>query len=164
MWPNKEEINVDVSLMIGDIKFNYRVATIIKNNDKILLHKSKDDNFYAIPGGRIKIGEDSVSALRREFLEEIGAELNVKDLAGMIENFYMYNMKKCHEIMLIYNSELKDTDFLNKSIIQGIEEDSKVDLVWKNIEDIKNIDFRPAVLKQHIINNENKFFHRVNHT
>ena len=32
---------MDVSVMINNTKFNYRVATLIKNNNKILLHKSK---------------------------------------------------------------------------------------------------------------------------
>ena len=39
---------MDVSVMIDDIKFNYRVATIIRNGDKILLHKSKKDALNAI--------------------------------------------------------------------------------------------------------------------
>ena len=70
---------MDVSVMTENIKFNYRVATIIKNGDKILLHKSKKDDFFAIPGGRIMIGEDSKTALKREFLEEMGADIFIKN-------------------------------------------------------------------------------------
>ena len=58
---------MDVSVMINNTKFNYRVATLIKSNNKILLHKNKEDDFYAIPGGRIMIGETSENALKRVF-------------------------------------------------------------------------------------------------
>ena len=85
---------MDVSVMIENIKFNYRVATIIRNGDKILLHKSKKDDFYAIPGGRIMVGEDSETALKREFVEEIGANIFIKKYLGTIENFFEYNGKK----------------------------------------------------------------------
>ena len=63
---------MDVSIEIENIKFNYRVAGIIKNKNNILLHKNDDDIFHAIPGGRIKIGETSKEALKREFIEEMG--------------------------------------------------------------------------------------------
>lgn len=78
---NKQKLRskMDVSVMTENIKFNYRVATIIKNGDKILLHKSKKDDFFAIPGGRIMIGEDSKTALKREFLEEMGADIFIKN-------------------------------------------------------------------------------------
>lgn len=84
---------MDVSVMINNTKFNYRVATLIKNNNKILLHKSKEDDFYAIPGGRIMIGETSENALKREFLEEIGAKIIIKNYLGTVENFFEYNEK-----------------------------------------------------------------------
>lgn len=62
---------MDISVILDRYKFNYRVACIIQNKDKILLHKNKEDIFYALPGGRVKIGENSISALKREFMEEI---------------------------------------------------------------------------------------------
>lgn len=85
---------MDVSVIINNTKFNYRVATLIKNDDKLLLHKSKEDDFYAIPGGRIMIGENSENALKRELQEEIGAKINIKDYLGTVENFFEYNEKK----------------------------------------------------------------------
>lgn len=39
---------MDVSVMIENVKFNYRVATIIKNGDKVLLHKSKKDDLLLV--------------------------------------------------------------------------------------------------------------------
>lgn len=96
---------MDISLMINEYKFNYRVACIIKNGDKILLHKSKKDDFYALPGGRVMIGEDSASTLKREFEEEMGAKIEVKNFLGLVENFFEYNEKKYHELMLLFEAQ-----------------------------------------------------------
>ena len=83
----------DICVMLDGYKFNYRVAAIIKKDGKILLHKSKKDNFYAIPGGRVKVGESSIKTLKREFIEEMGKDINVKDFTGLVENFFEYNGK-----------------------------------------------------------------------
>jgi len=145
---------MDISVMIDNIKFNYRVATIIKNNNKILLHKSKEDNFYAIPGGRIMIGETSENALKREFIEEIGAKITIKNFLGTVENFFEYNGKKYHELMLVYESTFdSNSNFYKEERIIGLEEDGKIEFIWKTIDEIKQLDLRPLFLKENIISN-----------
>lgn len=145
---------MDISVMIDNIKFNYRVATIIKNNNKILLHKSKEDNFYAIPGGRIMIGETSENALKREFIEEIGAKITIKDYLGTVENFFEYNGKKYHELMIVYESTFdSNSNFYKEEKIRGLEENGKIEFIWKTIDEIKQLDLRPLFLKENIISN-----------
>lgn len=145
---------MDISVMIDNIKFNYRVATIIKNNNKILLHKSKEDNFYAIPGGRIMIGETSENALKREFIEEIGAKITIKNYLGTVENFFEYNGKKYHELMIVYESTFdSNSNFYKEERIIGLEEDGKIEFIWKTIDEIKQLDLRPLFLKENIISN-----------
>ena len=78
----------DICVMLDWYKFNYRVAAIIKKDGKILLHKSKKDNFYAIPGGRVKVGESSIKILKREFIEKIGKDINVKEIKICKESVY----------------------------------------------------------------------------
>ena len=73
----------DICVMLDWYKFNYRVAAIIKKDGKILLHKSKKDNFYTIPGGRVKVGESSIKTLKREFIEKIEKDINVKEIKNM---------------------------------------------------------------------------------
>lgn len=153
---------MDISVMIDGIKFNYRVAAIARSGDKILLHKSKEDDFYAIPGGRIKIGEDSQSALKREFYEEMGEDIIINKYLGTIENFFEYNDKQYHELMIVYEVKFKNnSDFYKKEKIIGLENEGKLEFIWKSIDQIKDLDLKPKFLKESIINNI-KFSHLIN--
>lgn len=152
---------MDISMMMGGYKFNYRVACVIKNNGKVLLHKNKDDDFFALPGGRVAVGEDSVATLKREFKEEIGTDIEVKEFEGLIENFFEYSDKKYHELMLLFEAEFCDKNYYDKEKIVGIEDNGKLEFVWKSIKEIKDLDVRPKFLKEKIVLNE-KAGHIIN--
>ncbi len=51
-----------------------------------LLHVTKK-GYYKLPGGGVEAGEDLVSALKRECLEEIGCEIEVGRQIGMIVEY-----------------------------------------------------------------------------
>ena len=53
-----------------------------------------ESDHYALPRGRIEIGEDSVSTVKREFLEETGKEIEVKECAVVVENYFTNNGQK----------------------------------------------------------------------
>src|SRR5574344_656021 len=153
---------MDISVILDGYKFNYRVACIIQNKDKILLHKNKEDIFYALPGGRVKIGENSISALKREFMEEIGQKIYVKDFLGLVENFFEYNGKKYHEILLIFKATFDENSRLyDEEKIIGLEENGNLEFVWKKKCEIKDLDIRPKCLKENI-DNISKTFHVIN--
>lgn len=155
---------MDISVMIDNMRFNYRVTAIIKNDNKILLHKCKTDNFYALPGGRVMVGEDSKTALRREFEEEMEAKIFIKDYLGTVENFFEYNGKKYHEIMVVYETTFDNhSDFYKKEKIVGLEENGKIEFIWKTIDEISKLDLRPHFLKERIISNT-KINHFINNS
>ena len=89
-----------------NIKFNFRVAAIIKYKDHILLQKSSNNYYWSLIGGRVNLGEDTLSAIAREIKEETGFKLNKKDfkLIRVIENFFEYHIdqSKYHELLFIY--------------------------------------------------------------
>ena len=142
----------DVTFWLNDIKFNYRVASIIRYDNKILLHKNINEDFYALPGGRIKLREDSKTALSREFVEE---------MVAIVENFFNYDKKKYHEIMLIYECNFEDSIFYNTEVINGVEKEGKLQFVWKKIEDIDNLDIRPTSVKRILCNKTEEFLHII---
>ena len=59
------------------------VNAIIKKEDGVLTIKRKKDpwrGMYGLPGGHVEENESNIDALRREVKEEIGFEIDVKEL------------------------------------------------------------------------------------
>ena len=77
----------------GTKKFNYRVALLAVNDNKILLQKSEKDSYYSLIGGRVQLFEDSEQAIKREVEEETGILLNSSEikLVNIVENFFTFN-------------------------------------------------------------------------
>lgn len=98
----------DLSFTVDDYKLNIRVGALLEKGDKVLMHRSIRDEFYTPIGGRIAIGEDSVEALKREFLEELSITITDIEVRFVIENFFMIDGQKIHEISFIYKAKTED--------------------------------------------------------
>ena len=90
-------------------------------NNKLLVGEGFDDvrneTFYRCLGGGIEFLEESSDALKREFKEEIGANIAVNDFLGIYENIFTYQGKKAHELILFYSIDISDEDFKEEYII-----------------------------------------------
>ena len=69
------------------------VRGICEYNNKILLLKVRskschDAEKWEIPGGKVKKGEFFDQALKREFMEETGLEINIDTLYNVVQNNY----------------------------------------------------------------------------
>ena len=113
---------MDLTLDVQDYKLNIRAGGIIIHNGKLLVHRNLNDGHNALVGGRVEIGEDSITTLKREIQEEMGKEIEITGYVSTIENFFEMKGSKYHEIMFIHKA-----DFAN-------EEDKKIDYTIKNIE------------------------------
>ena len=82
---------------------------IAKKDNKILVgigyDKVKKQTFYRALGGGIEFGETSKDAVKREFQEEIHADIKVGELLGVTENIFTYQGKTGHEIVFLYSIE-----------------------------------------------------------
>ncbi len=137
-----------------NVKFNLRVAALITTNDKILLQKSTKDNYYSLIGGRIKYLENSKYSLIREINEEIGLKINMENLKlnTIVENFFMHNNIKYHELLFIYEiNNIKD--LVNLKEIKTLDKDN-VKNIWFLKKEIDALDIRPSIVKE-ILNNKN---------
>ena len=81
-------------------KFNFRVAAVAVQKDRVLLHRTEVDDFWSLPGGRIRAGESSASALHRELREEMSIEVSIGRLIWIVENFFEYDSQPFHEVGL----------------------------------------------------------------
>lgn len=113
----------------------------IKNN-KILVGEGydnvKNQTFYRCLGGGIEFLEKSSEALKREFKEEIDANIIVKDFLGISENIFNYKGKDAHELVLFYSIEILEEDYKEEYIIN--DDCGKYKAKWINIDDFKNKD------------------------
>lgn len=70
------------------------VLGLVTKDNKILVSegydKTTNQTFYRCLGGGIEFQEKSNEALKREFLEEIGKDIIVKDFLGISENIFTY--------------------------------------------------------------------------
>lgn len=107
-------MNNDISVMINNKKLNIRVGIIFKYEDKVLVEVPKY-NFYnsVVPGGRIKIGEYSIDAIKREIKEEMGFELLDSKLGFVktLEEMFTFNNIDYHEIFFIYKYNVDEDDY-----------------------------------------------------
>lgn len=56
--------------------------------------------------------------------------------------------------MIVYESRFdSDSNFYKKERIIGLEENGKIEFIWKTIDEIKELDLRPLFLKENIISN-----------
>ena len=113
---------MDLTIDVEDYRLNIRAGVVIEHNGKILAHRNLNSDHYAIIGGRVEIGEDSETTVKREIKEELGKDIKITEYISTIENFFEIKGSKYHEIMFVYGIE-----FIN-------EEDKKIDYVMKNIE------------------------------
>jgi len=65
------------------------------------------ENYCALPGGHVDPGESCVEALKREFQEELDADLDVRDLCFVSESIYAGRKAKDktrHELVLYFHA------------------------------------------------------------
>ena len=85
----------------------------IKDN-KILVSEYYDKvtnkTFYRCLGGGIEFLEKSDVALKREFLEELGIEITLKDFLGIEENIFTFEGKEAHELVFFYSININNSE------------------------------------------------------
>lgn len=140
---------MDLTIEVEDYKLNVRAAGIIIHNNKVLTHRNLNSNHYTFIGGRVEIGEDSATTVKREIEEEVGKEVEIIEHGGVIENFFEMQGTKYHEMLFMHRAEFVD------------EEDQKIEYTLKNREgkdylqyewiDIDHLDdypIKPAIIKE----------------
>lgn len=145
---------MDLSIKLEDYKLNIRAAGIIIHNNKILLHKNKNDDYYALLGGRVALGESSKETIKREIVEELGKEVQVLKYISTIENFFKIENTKYHEIMFVYHVEFVDEEYkLIETTLNNIEGNDDIKYEWIDLNEINNCKLLPNVIKEVLKNN-----------
>ncbi|WMT39693.1 NUDIX hydrolase [Paenibacillus sp. D2_2] len=134
-------------------KFNFRVAGIAIHNNRILLHTTLTDDFWNLPGGRVEFNESTDRTIIREIKEELDIDARTKELLFVREDFFEYDDKQYHEIGFYYLIDFpeghevitKDDEFV------GTEEGSKLIFKWFPLDQLKDINVYPEILKTELL-------------
>ncbi len=134
------------------------VRGIVNYNDKIvLIHriKTKDDgtvrDYYVTPGGKIEENESHEEALSREIKEELGIEIEIKDLCLELDD-RDYN----DSFQYFYNCNYKagelgtgdGPEFTDKENYKGVFE-----IVLVDKKEISKLNLVPEKIKEILVNN-----------
>ncbi|UII32628.1 NUDIX hydrolase [Fulvivirga ulvae] len=139
-------MNEEIKNTYGN-KVRVRVCGIcIKNNDLLLVKHSglnEEEALWIPPGGGVEPGETAEVALKREFMEETGLEVDVREFLFINE----FLKPPLHAMELFFR-----VDILDGRLIQGIDPE----LNTRN-QIIKKVEFVPfpklAVMGNEILHN-----------
>lgn len=81
-------------------------------------------------GGSIEFGETRETALKREFLEELGVEIEIVGPWQALENIYEHEGQTGHEIVFAADVVLKDSSLYQKERISFIEDSPADQQAW----------------------------------
>lgn len=153
---------MDITIDIEDYKLNVRAAGVIIHNNKVLVHKNINSDHYALVGGRVEIGENSVDTIKREIKEELGKNIEITGYISTIENFFEMKGSKYHEIMFVHKVEFVDED--DKEIeytLKNIEEKDYLKYEWLELDKIEQYPLWPKAIQE--VLKENKYpVHKIN--
>lgn len=140
---------MDITVQVADYILNVRAAAIIIHNNKVLVHRNINSDHYALLGGRVEIGEDSESTIKREVLEEIGKHIEITGYLSTVENFFEMKNTKYHEIMFVHKAEFIDEkDKLIEHTLNNIEGKVHLHYEWLELEKIEEYPLRPQTIKE----------------
>ena len=114
---------------------------VVRDSDRLLVFEgfdpTKDEVFYRPLGGGIEFGETGEQAVRREILEEIGAEVAYARYVETLENIFVYDGAPGHEIVRVYHVVLLERSSYDRDAWDGTEGRSTLRVLWKAIDDFR---------------------------
>ncbi len=85
----------------------------------------------------MEFGESSQTALKREFLEELGAEVTILSGPLVIENLYVFEGESGHEIMFVFDIEFVSNNHRHHETVTFNESDGTSGVArWYALEEL----------------------------
>lgn len=100
---------------------------VVRDGERLLVEEGVDASkgnevFYRPLGGSIEFGETAADTVRREFGEEMGADVEVGRLLGVLENRFVLEGTPGHEIVMVFDTSLLDGSLTQHDEIPCVEE------------------------------------------
>lgn len=149
----EESKTADISYVVGNSKFNFRVCGIIIHDGKILAMHDERSPYYYLPGGRVKVGETAECAIVREIEEELCITPRIIRPLWLNQSFFNEDVSKqdFHELCIYFLLDVSDTDLTEKGAKFILRERHHThEFEWLSFERLKDEYFYPIFLKTEI--------------
>ena len=138
----EEKVVQDFRTRVDNQVFGVRATALIVKDNQILLTKDDKNKYYTI-GGAIQVGEKTEDAVKREVREELGIEVEIKQLAFIVENQFCQDSVNFHNIEFHYLvSPITEPPLKMK----GDEKEQICE--WLELDRLTDYDVVPDCLKQ----------------
>jgi len=152
-----------ISVRLHGQRFQVRAAAIVLHAGYVLLHRAPGDDYWALPGGRVEVGEEASATIVREMREELGEEVRCGRLLHVAENFFDLAGQRNHEIGFYFLVSLAETSgHLDKARIYcGVESHLSLEFRWFPLTGLAAVDLRPTFLRASLAADPLVFSHAV---
>ena len=150
---------MDITYVVCQRKFNYRVAGILLSNGKLLAMHNERLPYYALPGGRVQLGETAEQAIRREIQEDLQLTPAILRPLWLDQSFFTEDVDgmQYHELCLYFLMDSSSSDLAAKGDHFTLQEGNRTHrFEWLPIELLPDTYFYPEFLKTEL-------FHLPNH-
>lgn len=138
----------------GSARFQFRVAGVALHDGRVLVHRAQRDDFWALPGGRVEMGEQAAGTLKREMQEEMGIEVTVGRLLWVVESFFTHEGLSFHELgfyfrmRLPHRSPLRQVDtFDGSETYMKSGEPARLIFQWLPVQSLSTVTLYPRLLR-----------------
>lgn len=148
----------------GNIRFLMCVRGIAIHKERVLLFNVIGWDWWALPGGRVEIQEKSEDALKREMLEELGADVKVGKLVWIVENFFKdrESDRSFHELGMYYRIKIPTNSLILHSEEYFCKDGgATIRFKWFPLTGLEKIDLRPVFLRKALKNIPKRTSHIV---
>lgn len=130
---------------LSSAKPRYTARAIVKNGDLYAVIHSEKFHKYSLPGGGVDNGENIITALKREILEETGCTCGkISELGIVKENRAQADYTQCSYYYVVEADSVGVPHFTNEEISSGTE------LQWHTLSEMIKLinDIQPKTYQQ----------------
>jgi ADP-ribose pyrophosphatase YjhB (NUDIX family) len=113
----------------------------------ILICRSVRAGYGFLPGGHVEFGESASGALRREFFEESGLDVHVKDCALVTEEVFQSGKHMHHELNVVFHVERTRASDSSSITSREVE----IAFEWVDLAAISRMDLRPPTVRDWLL-------------
>ena len=133
----------------GHRRFQLRACAVILDGERLLVHRAVGDAFWALPGGRVEIGEEAAATVAREMVEECGSGVEVGRLLWICENYFSYNGRDFHELGLYFLAHFPpECPLTREPTFRGQEGALDLEFRWVPFEELGREPLYPIFLAE----------------